>query len=148
MARYDKNIRHLKEAVYAKLTGSSALTNLLGGNYIYHKSIPAKAKYPCVIYSVVSDEDNVFNEDQSTGEITRTLLRVAVFSRSKKTEESDNIESLIKSLLHGKQTLDTTKIICYSCYRDNLMEPMRDPDDQVWVTQTRYRATWAVKVIV
>jgi hypothetical protein len=146
MSTYDKNIHYLKEAIFSKLNNSSDLATLLGGSgRIYHRQPPNEAKYPCLIYSIINDTDNVFNEDRSTGEVTRAFIRISIFSKSKKTEESDNIEAKVKSLLHGQRTLDTTKIICYSCYRDNLLEPRRDPDDKIWITQTRYRTSWAVK---
>lgn len=146
MATYDKNLRYLKEAVFNKLNNDSNLVNLLGGaGRVFHRQPPKDAKYPCVIYAVISDTDHIFDEDISTGEVTQSFIRVTVFSKDSKTEESDAIEARIKTLLHGKRTLDTTKVICYSCYRDNLLEPLRDPDLLVWVTATRYRVIWAVK---
>ena len=54
-------------------------------------------------------------------------------------------EARIKELLHGQRTLDSNEIICYSCLRDTLMEPMKDFDAQVWFTPIRYRITWATK---
>lgn len=145
MANYQKNIHYLKEAIFSKLNSDSTLVSLLSGNNIYHRQPPKDAKYPCVIYSIIDDRDNVFDEDRSTGEVTRSLFRVNIFSKSSKTEESDNIEARVKELLHGQRTLDTTKIICYSCFRDNLLEPIKDPDTNVWITSVRYRVTWATK---
>jgi len=146
MSTYSKNLRYLKKAIFDKLNNDSTLRGLLGGTgRIYHRQPPKDAQYPCVTYSIIADRDNVFNEDISTGETTATFFRIIIFSKSPKTEESDNMEARIKSLLHGQRTLDTTEIICYSCFRENLLEPMRDPDLIVWTTQTRYRTAWAVK---
>jgi len=146
MSIYTKNLRYLKKAIFSKLNNDSALRTLLGGaGKIYHRQPPKDAQYPCVVYSIIVDSDNPFDEDRGTGDVTQSLIRIAVFSKSEKTEESDSIEARVKQLLHGQRTLDTTEVICYSCFRDNLLEPIRDPDLIVWITQTRYRTSWAVK---
>ena len=146
MSVYTKNLRYLKKAIFNKLNNDSNLINLLGGaGRIYHRQPPKDAQYPCVVYSVITDSDNIFDEDRSTGEVTSSLFRITIFSKSQKTEESDSIEARVKSLLHSQRSLDTTEVICYSCFRDNLLEPIRDPDLIVWITQTRYRISWAVK---
>jgi len=119
---------------------------LLGGiGKIYHRQPPRNAKYPCVVYSVIVDQDNPFDDSNTTGDVTKAFIRITIFSKSEKTEESDNIEARVKQLLNGQRTLDTTEVICYSCFRENLLEPRRDPDSTVWITQTRYRTSWAVK---
>ena len=146
MPTYDKNIRFLKQAIFAKLNNDSDLKALLGGaGRIFHRQPPSKAKYPCITYSVMSDRDRPFNEDQATGEFTEAFFRVTIFSRKSTTTETDNIEARVKQLLNGQNTLDTTKIICYSCFRDNLVEPIQDPDLLIWVTPVRYRTQWATK---
>lgn len=146
MPIYDKNLHYLKEAIFAKLNNDATLRSLLGGSgRIYHRQPPSDTKYPCLIYALISDRDNVFDETQAIGEVTETLFRVTIFSKDSKTEESDNIEARVKALLHGQTTLNTTKVICYSCFRDNLLEPIKDPDLLVWITPIRYRVRWATK---
>ena len=146
MPTYSKNIHYLKEAIFAKLNDDSDLQTLLGGSgRIYHRSPPKKAQYPCVVYAIITDRDNVFNETQAIGEITESLFRVTIFDNHSKTERTDNIEARIKALLHGQRTLDTTKIICYSCFRDNLLEPIKDLDTLVWIIPIRYKVQWATK---
>ena len=146
MATYTKNLRYLKKAIFNKLNNDTALRTLLGGaGKVYHRQPPKDAQYPCVVYSIIADKDNTFDEDRSTGEVTTSLFRISIFSKSSKTEKLDSIESRVKTLLHGQRTLDTTEVICYSCFRENLLEPMRDPDTIVWINQTRYRISWAVK---
>ena len=141
-----KSIRTIKEAIFYKLNNDATLQGLLGGSgRILHKQPPEDADYPCVIYEVISDADNVFNEDRGTGEITQSFFRVTIFSKSEKTEESDTIEARIKELLHGDRTLDNDDVICYYCYRDNLLEPFRDPETLTWATSIRYKVTWGVK---
>jgi len=148
MPTYSKNIRYLKEAIFAKLNDDTDLRTLLGGTgRIFHREPLSNAKYPCITYSIISDKDNVFDETINNGQVTGSSFRITIFSKSSKTEESDNIESKIKTLLNGQNTLDTTKIICYSCVRDSLIEPIKDPSIKVWVTPIRYRVTWATKVI-
>ena len=145
MGTYDKNIHYLKEALFAKLN-DAILQGLLGGSgRIFHRDPPKEPNYPLIVYSVIDDKDNPYNESTVIGEITRCNFRITIFSSNSKTEESDNIEARIKTLLHGQRTLDTTKIICYSCVRDSLVEPIKDPNLQVWTTPIRYRVTWATK---
>jgi len=146
MTIYDKNIYFLKQAIFAKLNDDTTLRALLGGaGRIIHRQPPKDARYPCIVYDIISDTDNPFNEDRETGQATETYFRITIFSKSSKTEESDNIESRVKTLLNGQRTLDTVKIICYSCFRDNLLGTIKDPDLLVWITPIRYRARWANK---
>jgi len=146
MPTYAKNIHYLKEALYAKLNNDATLQGLLGGSgKIFHRDVPQEPSYPCLIYAIIDDRDNVYNETTEGGQITQSNFRLTIFSNNSKTEETDNIEARIKTLLHGQRTLDTTKIICYSCLRDSLVEPIKDPNLQVWVTPIRYRVTWATK---
>lgn len=146
MSTYSKNIHFLKEAIFAKLNNDTTLRTLLGGSgKIYHRDVPQQPSYPCVIYLVISDADNPYNDTRGTGEVTESNFRIMIFSDKSQSEQSDSIESRIKTLVNGQRTLDTAKIICYSCYRDMLLEPFRDSDLQVWVTPIRYRITWATK---
>jgi len=146
MPTYDKNLHYLKEAIFAKLNDDATLKSLLGATgRIYHRNPPKAPQYPSIVYSIISDRDNVFNEDRSTGEVTGTYFRTTIFSKSKKTEELDNLEARVKALLHGQTSLNTSKVICYSCFRENLLEPRKDPDLQIWIYPIRYRVVWAVK---
>jgi len=146
MPTYEKNTRYLKEAIFAKLNDDSILVGLLGGSgRIFHRNPPKKAQYPCVTYAIIIDRDRPFDENQDTGEATECSFRVTIFDNHSKTERTDNVEARIKILLHGQRKLDTVKIICYSCFRDNLMESIKAPDSRVWVTPARYRVRWATK---
>ena len=146
MSIYDKNIHFLKEAIFAKLNDDTTLRALLGGvGRIIHREPSKKTRYPCVVYDIISDTDNPFDETRNSGQITETYFRITIFSKNSKTEETDNIESRIKTLLNGQRTLDTVKIICYSCFRDNLLGTIKDPELLVWVTPVRYRVRWANK---
>lgn len=146
MGTYTKNIHQLKEALYVKLNNDLTLQGLLGASgKIFHRDPPKEPDYPLIVYAVIDDNDNPYNETQITGEITRSNIRITIFSNNSKTEESDNIESRIKVLLNGQRTLDSTQIICYSCLRDSLIEPIKDPNLEVWVTPIRYRVTWATR---
>ena len=146
MSTYSKNIRFLKEAIFAKLNDDVTLRGLLGGSgKIFHRNPPSNAKYPCITYSILSDRDNVFNPTISNGQVTGSFFRITIFSKNSKTEESDNIEARTKELLNGQTSLTTIKIICYSCFRDNLLESFKDSDTQIWITPVRYRIRWANK---
>jgi len=146
MSTYEKNIHYLKQALFAKLNNDTTLRNLLGGSgRIFYRNPPQEAIYPCLVYTIIDDRDNPYDETVIDGQVTRSNFRITIFSNDSKTEESDNIEARVKSLLNGQRTLDTTKIICYSCVRDSLVEPIKDPELQVWVTPIRYRVTWATK---
>ena len=140
-----KNIRLLKKAIFDKLNNDTTLRTLLGGTgHIVHSQPMKDTVYPCVVYSIINDRDFPYNETQADSKVTQTFFRVTIFSKSPKTEESDNIEARVKELLHGQRTLDTADIICYSCFRENLMEPIRDPDLITWILPTRYKVSWAV----
>ena len=148
MANYQKNIRLLKESIYSILSSDSTLESYLtGSGKIYHRQPPQEPTYPCLIYSIVSDFDSPYNETISNGEITKTNFRISIFSNESTTEQIDNIEAQVKTLLHGQRTLDSTKIICYSCYRDSMIEPIMDEKLKVWVSQSRYIVTWATRAI-
>ena len=141
-----KNIRSLKKAVFDKLNNDTTLNNLLGGTgHIVHRQPSKTTKYPCVVYSIINDRDFPYNELNADSSVTQTFIRITIFSKDSKTEELDNIESRVKTLLHGQRTLDTDEIICYSCFRENLMESVRDPDLLAWILPTRYKVSWAVK---
>jgi len=143
----EKNIRLLKQAVYAKLSEDTTLVDdLLGAKRIYARFPPKSViEYPIVIYEAAPDIDRPYTESDESGKITETSIRISIFSDSSKTEESDNIESRIKILLNGQRTLDTDDIICYSCYRDTMAAQMFNPDQQVWITHSEYRTVWAPK---
>jgi len=141
----DKNIYYLKKAVYVKLSSDTSLISLLGGNNIFHKHPPKSPVYPSIIYEVASDTDNPYNENDETGKITATEIRISIFSDSSKTRESDNIEARIKALLNGQRTLDNSDIVCFSCFRSIMPSQMLDPEQQIWITHIRYRTVWAPK---
>ena len=141
----DKNIYNVKKAVYNKLINDNTLLGLLGGNNIFHKHPPKKAVFPSIIYDIASDMDNPYNENDETGKLTETEIRISVFSDSKKSSISDNIEARIKTLLNGQRTLDDSNIICYSCYRSMMISQMFDEEQQIWITHTRYRLVWGPK---
>ena len=146
MPTYDKNIRYLKEAIYTKISTDATLNTLLGGSgRVFHRDIPKEPVYPCVIYLILNDSDHPYNEAIGSGQVTESNFRIMIFTDNSTSEQSDNIEARLKTLLNGQNTLDTTKVICYSCYRDMLLEPFRDPELQIWVTPIRYRVTWATK---
>ena len=146
MPTYSKNIHYLKESIFSILNNDITLRTLLGGTgKVFHQDPPQEVSYPCVVYQILDDRDGAYNETQIGGEVSRSNFRITIFSNDSKTEQSDNIEARIKTLLNGQRTLDTTEIICYSCIRDSLINPIKDPDLKVWVTPVRYRVTWATK---
>ncbi len=149
MADLEKNIHYLKQAIFETLNNSATLNTLLGGSgKIFHRNPPKDVSYPCVIYSILDDKDHPYNETQINGKITRSNFRIDIYSNESTSAQSDNIEAQIKTLLHGQRTLDSDEIICYSCIRDTLIEPIEDPDLHIWITPIRYRVTWATKATV
>ena len=146
MATYQKNIRYIKKRLFEILNGDATLIGLLGASgRIFHAEPPQTAQYPCIVYEILDDRDNVYNETLTGGEVTRSNIRITVFSNDTATKQSDDIESRVKELLHGQRTLDSDEIICYSCLRDTLIGPVKDFEAQVWITPVRYRVTWATK---
>ena len=146
MADYAKNIHYLKESIFEKLNNDATLQGLLGGTgRIFHRNPPKEVSYPCVVYSILDDRDSPYNETQVSGRVSRSNFRITIYSNESASKQSDDIESRIKTLLHGQRTLDSTEVICYSCVRDTLIEPIEDPDLHVWITPIRYRVTWSTK---
>lgn len=141
-----KDINLIKQALFYVLDNDMTLRGLLGGSgKIFHQSPPQDVKYPCITYEC-TDIDNPYDQNDDSGEITRTLAIITVFSISTGTTESDNIEAQTKKLLHGKNhSLTNSSIICYSCYRTGMSNQRLDPVSHVWVTNSGYRIHWATK---
>lgn len=137
-----KNIHFIKKAVYAKLSADATLLSLLGSNKIYYSQNLQTPQYPSIIYEIVSETDNPYNENDTDGKITETTLSVTTFSDSSKSEESDNIDARIKALLHGQSKLTTSDIICYSCFK-LYSNQRRDAEKKLWITTSVYRLTSA-----
>lgn len=141
-----KNIHLIKQAIYETLNNDTTLQGLLGGaGRIFHRDTPQEASYPCLVYSLIDDRSDPYNESVVSGKVSRSNFRIDIYSNSSTTKESDEIEARVNALLHGQRTLDTTEVICYSCIRDSLIEPIKDPELQVWITPIRYRVTWSIK---
>jgi hypothetical protein len=100
-----------------------------------------------VVYEIISNNDNTYNENTDSGIVTETFFRITIFSSDGKSEQSDNIEQRIKTLLHVPRSLNNGDIICYSCYRENL-EQRFDTAAKIWTTFTRYRLVAAPRTTV
>jgi hypothetical protein len=141
-----KNLRQIKQAIFTKLNNDDTLKTILGGvGHIVASQPNKQSQYPCVVYSIITDTDFPYNEDNPDSSITKSYFRITIFSKDSSTEQCDNIESRVKQLLHGQRTLDTQDIICYSCFREHLMEPVKDETLLTWIMQIRYKVSWAVK---
>ena len=141
-----KNIHFLKESIFKKLHDDATLITLLAGaDRIFNRDIPKEVVYPCIVYNILSDTQFTYNEAQCGSRVSQTYFTITIFSNNPETESIDNIEARVFEILNGQRTLDNTKIICYGCYKDNILEPMKDPDLQVWVMPIRYRVTWSTK---
>lgn len=142
-----KNIGLLKKSVFSLLNDNTTLRTLLGGTgRIHHRNPPVKPSYPHVIYEIIIDTDNPFNEDNANGEITETLLTLNIFSSETSSTESDNIEAQTKVLLHKKTTdLTNVDIMCYSCLRVRMSAPQFNSRLKIWIASARYSIKWAVK---
>ena len=140
----EKNLHIIKKAIYDKLKNDSTLTTLLGGNKIYFERNPNTITYPAIVYGIITDVDNIYNEDISDGKITETTFHVTIFSNNPKSEESDNLESRVKTLLHGQRKLDGQDIACFGCFKQ-YSDQRFDAEGQVWVTASVFRLSSAPK---
>lgn len=138
------NVHLIKKAIFSKLSADSTLTTLLGGVKIFYQHPARSVTYPRVVYEIISNNDNIYDEDIGSGDVTLTFFRITIFSDDSKSEQSDNIENRIKILLHGQSTLDNNDIVCYSCYRENF-EQRYDTEAKIWTIITRYKLTTATK---
>jgi hypothetical protein len=141
-----KNLHDLKQALYTKLVSDTELVNLLGGEKIYYKQPLSSANYPCVVYDIIGDSDRPFDENDSSGKITRSSIELVIFSKEDTSQQSDNIESRIKAVLNGNGTLTDSVIVCYNCFRTGVTSQRRDVNNRYWVTNVMYRIDWSPKV--
>jgi hypothetical protein len=141
----EKNLHLVKKSIYDKLNKDSTLITLLGGNNIYLERNPKTITYPSIVYGIVSDTDAVFNEDvNEEGNTTETTFNVTIFSDNPKSEQSDNIEARVKSLLNGARKLNSDGISCFGCYKQ-YSDQRYDVDAKIWVTASVYRLVSAPK---
>lgn len=133
----EKNIRFIKKAIYQKLSTDAQLLQLLGGDKIFLDRNPEKIVYPSIVYSVITDTDTPFDENENTGKITETTFQVTIFSNEQSSEQSDNIESRIKKILNGKGVLSTDDIIDFGCNRQYMSQNL-NVEVNVWLTTCVY----------
>lgn len=131
-----RNTQDLKKLIYDTLNNDATLQTLLGGTgRIKHGSSEQKAEYPCVIYSIIAEVDDPYNEDRPAG-ITRTRLAIQVFSQTSSSDQADSIEDQTYALLHGKQ-LSGADVLVYSCHRVSRF-PVYESDSKAWRVEARY----------
>lgn len=131
-----RDTQKLKELVFEALNNDSTLQTLLGGSGKVKHGYPLQyAEYPCVVYSIIAEQDTPYNEDIVAG-ITRTRLAIQVFSSSDSSEEVDQIEDQIYALLHGNR-LSNADFVVYTCYRV-ARTPLYEPEAKVWRIEARY----------
>ena len=137
--------RYIKSSIYSKLSTDATLVTLLGGtSNIFGSSPPKEVVYPCIVYEIVAVSDDPNSQD-TTGKMIETVFYINILSSNSKSEESDNIADRVKTLLHGQRTLNTSSLICYSCYRQGRLRQSRDPDTQILMTVESYRSLTAPK---
>jgi hypothetical protein len=142
---YEKNLKHIKEAIYTKLVDSKELDKIVDGNIMF--AYPEKTfdfdNYPAVTYQIINESNHPYN-DSSKGLITSIDFVITIISESEDTDEIDDIDSIIKNLLNGEGTLDTDNIISYSCYW-NTSNQMYDSRFKKCVSQSFYTLRTAPK---
>ncbi len=106
----------IKKLIYDTLKNDATLEGLLKGvNKVIHENPLNLKEYPCVVYTLMEEEDEPFNEDLFIG-ISRSTFEIQIFSNSPSSREADGIENRIYELLHG-QTLVSTDIRVFSVNR-------------------------------
>jgi hypothetical protein len=140
-----KNLHLVKKSIYDKLSKDSTLITLLGGTYIYLERNPDKPIYPSIVYGIVAELDNIYNEDiNEDGNITETTFNVTIFSDSPTSEPSDNIESRVKVLLNGARKLSSDSVSCFGCFKQ-YSDQRYDVDAKIWITTSIYKLVTAPK---
>jgi hypothetical protein len=139
-----QNLHKVKKAIYNKLKNDSTLTGLLGGPNIFYERNPQTPIYPAIIYNIVTETEYPYNSDDDDGKITETTFAVTIFSDSSKSEESDNIESRVKYLLHGGGKLSDSDVLCYTCFKQ-YVDQRKDAEVNLWITTSVYRLVSAAK---
>jgi len=111
-----RNIKELKKLIYTRLTGDATLIGLLGGTTkIRHANPLQKAKYPCVVYSLINEEDDPYELDISAG-VSKSMFQIEVFNTTTSVISVDDIDTAIYALFHG-ETFGNTKAKVKTCYR-------------------------------
>jgi hypothetical protein len=131
-----RNTLKLKELIFNTLNNDMTLRGLLGGTgRVRHANPQQLSEYPLVVYSIIEETDNAFNDAQGTN-IVKTRLIVETFSTQISSAQSDAIDDRVYTLLNG-QGLSNSSVQVYSIYRDS-RTPIYEPDIKVWRVQSAY----------
>lgn len=114
-----RDISQLKKLIYQTLTSDNDLVNLLGGKEkIKHANPLAVSDYPCITYTVLSEEGEPYNEDFYVG-ISTSIIEIQVFSNNSSVSEADAIESRIYELFTGNTSLSNEEVKIFSIKRES-----------------------------
>lgn len=86
----------LNAAIYSRLSGGTALINLLGGTAIYYDLAPEKASLPFVVFS----HQGGGPENTNPSDMRSQLVFVRAYSRI--STQAGSIDAACSTLLHGK----------------------------------------------
>jgi hypothetical protein len=114
-----RDTNDLKKLLYNKLKNDSTLVTLLGGNNKIIHANPLKGvnNYPCLVYNLIAEKDEPYDEDISAG-ISKSTFQIEVFCSGTSSVTPDSIEARVYELLHGK-TFSNSSVKIKSCYRKN-----------------------------
>jgi len=126
----------VKAAIYTKLTGASALTDLLAGTTsVYDNKAPRGADMPYVIFGLQGGGD----ENITQVRYKSNLYSIKGVSESS-AKEAGQIDAQIDALMHGT-TLTIASWTNYSCVRETDVDYVETtPEgDNVWHVGAIYR---------
>jgi len=118
MAQRDINL--IKKAIYDTMQNDATLISLVGGssNIRYEKPTKKVGAYPCVVYNILEEYDQPYDEDFATG-IAKSVIEIQIFDYVKNSAKTiDTIENRIYTLFHGQSiTGGVAGVESFSCYR-------------------------------
>jgi len=74
----------LEEAVFVKISTDTSLSPLVGTR-VYPLTLPAEAEFPLILYTVVSNEDDITHDESDQETLATTRVQFEVWSPSFKS---------------------------------------------------------------
>ncbi|MEG6510093.1 DUF3168 domain-containing protein [Methyloligella sp. 2.7D] len=123
----------LQTAIYETLSGSSGLTDMLGGIRIYDDP-PQSAAFPFVTIG----ESSVVDWSTGTEDGAEHLVTLHVWSRAGGKKQGHEIVEAIRALLHDRALMLDGHVLVNLRYQ--FSETRQDPDGESYHGIVRYRA--------
>jgi len=127
-------------AIFAKLSGITAVTNLIGLK-IYPQQAPADAAYPLVTFSQVTDGSKETRGVSGPASLFRTLQQVDIYSRDR--ANADAIANAIRQGIDGAINETWGGMAIRAVIFDYQLDADFEPDPNLYRIIQQYRISYA-----